>query len=142
MAEVADSWSENHTKRLAKLLGHEADGYEAGDSDGLFLVVPRLGTISPWSSKATDIAGLCGLDALKRIERGIAYTVSGISHALHADCTALLHDRMTESVLQNTSQLSQLFAHHQPQPLVSIDILADGKPALEAANRDMGLALA
>jgi phosphoribosylformylglycinamidine synthase len=142
MAEVADSWSENHTKRLAKLLGHEADGYEAKNSDELFLVVPRLGTISPWSSKATDIANLCGLDALKRLERGIAYTISGVSHESHADFATLLHDRMTESVLQNTSQLSQLFAHHQPQPLVSIDILADGKPALEAANRELGLALA
>ena len=77
MAEVADSWSENHTRRLAELLGHEADGYEAKENDELFLVVPRLGTISPWSSKATDIARLCGLDVLKRLERGIAYTVSG-----------------------------------------------------------------
>jgi phosphoribosylformylglycinamidine synthase len=142
MAEVADNWSENHTKRLAELLGHEADGYAAKENDELFLVVPRLGTISPWSSKATDIASLCGLDALKRLERGIAYTVSGISHESHTDYATLLHDRMTESVLQNTSQLSQLFAHHQPQPLISIDILADGRPALELANRELGLALA
>ena len=65
-----------------------------------------------------------------------------VSHESHTDYATLLHDRMTESVLQNTSQLSQLFAHHQPQPLVSIDILADGKSALEAANRELGLALA
>jgi phosphoribosylformylglycinamidine synthase len=142
MAEVDESWSEDHTARLAELIGYATDGYEAGDSDGLFLVVPRLGTISPWSSKATDIAGLCGLDTLKRIERGIAYILSGVSHEFRADCVDLLHDRMTESVLQNTSQLSQLFVHHQPQPLVSIDVLADGRAALETANRELGLALA
>lgn len=142
MAEVDKNWPSENTDRLAKLLGHKADDYEAKGSDELFLVVPRLGTISPWSSKATDIANLCGLHALKRLERGIAYTVSGVLHELHADCASLLHDRMTESVLQNTSQLSRLFAHHQPQPLVSIDVLANGKPALEAANRELGLALA
>jgi phosphoribosylformylglycinamidine synthase len=142
MAEVDENWSEDHTALLAELIGHAADGYEARESDELFLVVPRPGTISPWSSKATDIAGLCGLNALKRIERGIAYTVSGVSHKFYTDCATLLHDRMTESVLQNTSQLSRLFTHHQPQPLVSIDILADGRAALETANRELGLALA
>ncbi len=142
IAEVDEHWSEENTERLANLLGHASDIYEAVESDELFLVVPRLGTISPWSSKATDIASLCGLNALKRLERGIAYSVSGIPCELHAGCITLLHDRMTESVLQNTSQLSQLFSHHQPMSLVCIDILARGRTALETANQELGLALA
>jgi phosphoribosylformylglycinamidine synthase len=104
-------------------------------------VVPRFGTISPWSSKATDIAHLCGLGEVARIERGIAYTIAG-SIADEAGLRAILHDRMTESVLDRVEAAEMLFAHSEPKPLRTVAVLAEGKAALEAANRSMGLALA
>jgi len=142
IAEVDDGWGPESSERLAQLLGHAPDLFGSHASDELFVVVPRIGTISPWSSKATDIAGLCGLASLHRLERGVAYRISGVSHDQHAAAAALLHDRMTESVLSDVDQLDQLFAHHKPAPLVTVDVLAGGRAALELANRDMGLALA
>ena len=142
VAEVTADWAVDDTKRLAELLGDEVELFSDQAADNLFIVVPRIGTISPWSSKATDIAGLCGLDALVRLERGIVYHISGVPHALHAEVSALLHDRMTESVLSDVSGLDLLFAHHAPAPLVKIDLLGGGRAALEAANRELGLALA
>jgi phosphoribosylformylglycinamidine synthase len=106
----------------------------------LYLVVPRLGTISPWSSKATDIARQCGLPAVQRIERGIAYYAEG-GGGRRQQMAALLHDRMTETVLDSLDQAEQLFRHVEPRPLASIDIFARGRAALEEANRAMGLAL-
>ena len=106
----------------------------------LYLVVPRLGTISPWSSKATDIARQCGLPAVQRIERGIAYFTLG-ALGRRAEVAALMHDRMTETVLDSVDGVEQLFRHVQPRPLAAIDMLARGRAALEEANRAMGLAL-
>ncbi len=106
----------------------------------LVLVVPRIGTISPWSSKATDIARQCGLPAVRRIERGIAYYAVGAG-AKRGAIAARLHDRMTETVLDSLDQAEQLFRHVEPRPLASIDLLARGRAALEEANRAMGLAL-
>ncbi|SFH92639.1 phosphoribosylformylglycinamidine synthase [Modicisalibacter xianhensis] len=111
----------------------------------LFLIVPRLGTLSPWSSKATDIARNCGLSQVRRIERGVAYRVklgSVLSEEAFEAIVATLHDRMTESVLANASDAVKLFAHHDPAPLGQVDILAGGRPALETANGELGLALA
>ena len=110
------------------------------------LVVPRLGTISPWSSKATDIARQCGLSAVERIERGTAYYASPKEGArLGADEIAqllpLIHDRMTETVLTAFDGAAQLFHHYEPQPLKAVDILSGGMAALQSANREMGLAL-
>ena len=106
----------------------------------LYLVVPRIGTISPWSSKATDIARQCGLPAVQRIERGIAYYAARAG-AKRGEIAARLHDRMTETVLDTLDQAEQLFRHVEPRPLASIDLLARGRAALEEANRAMGLAL-
>ena len=106
----------------------------------LVLVVPRIGTISPWSSKATDIARQCGLPAVRRIERGIAYYIEGAS-GQKWEVAALLHDRMTESVLDTLDATEQLFRHVAPRPLVAVDVFARGRAALEEANRSMGLAL-
>jgi len=142
IAEVGEDWGSEHTERLAQLLGHAPELFEAHVADDLFVVVPRIGTISPWSSKATDIAGLCGLASLLRLERGIAYRISGISHDQHAAASVFLHDRMTESVLSDVDQLDRLFAHHTPAPLETVDVLGGGRAALEKANRELGLALA
>ncbi|MBI5860795.1 MAG: phosphoribosylformylglycinamidine synthase [Rhodocyclales bacterium] len=111
----------------------------------LFLVTPRLGTISPWSSKATDIARNCGFVAVKRIERGIVCHVAGVKKSVLAlrreEIAAQLHDRMTESVLDAVDAARALFQHVPPQPLVSVDMLAGGRAALVAANGALGLAL-
>ncbi|MCF7821100.1 MAG: phosphoribosylformylglycinamidine synthase [Mariprofundaceae bacterium] len=141
IAEVEHSWSDRDTEKLETILGDSPLPYSAEASDELFLVTPRVGTISPWSSKATDIAALCGLGSLNRIERGIAYTIPGTSHYEHAAIGKLICDRMTESVLSSTDELSQLFSHQSPAPVVTIDLMGDGHKALEAANIELGLAL-
>jgi phosphoribosylformylglycinamidine synthase len=111
------------------------------------LVVPRLGTISPWSTKATDIAQHCGVTAVQRIERGVVYylaTQSGksLSKAEQAAVSPLLHDRMTETVLATMDGAAEkIFKHGKPQPLATVDVLQGGSKALEKANREMGLAL-
>ena len=123
--------------RLKDLLGIPAS-LPAEPKGNLLLVTPRLGTISPWASKATDIAHNCGFSAIKRIERGIAYYFkSGEKSALAGRC----HDRMTESVLDNIDAAEQLFHHVAPQPLTTVDILAGGRAALVKANGELGLAL-
>src|SRR5690606_16251631 len=107
------------------------------------VVVPRAGTISPWSSKATDIAHNCGLrDKVVRIERGEQYFLSGISAADLEELKPLLFDRMTQAVLPSVEAAEVLFQHAEPRPLGSVDVLGSGKAAIEAANRDLGLALA
>ncbi|VAW76305.1 Phosphoribosylformylglycinamidine synthase, synthetase subunit / Phosphoribosylformylglycinamidine synthase, glutamine amidotransferase subunit [hydrothermal vent metagenome] len=109
-----------------------------------FWVVPRLGTISPWSSKATDIAHNCGLANVARIERGICFgleTESVLGDAALEQVMALLHDRMTESVLNHIEDAEVLFSHARPAPLASVDILQGGREALSAADRELGLAL-
>jgi phosphoribosylformylglycinamidine synthase len=114
------------------------------DVDGeLFLVVPRPGTISPWSTKATDIAHNCGLARVHRIERGIAYRIGGveIDGATRDAVAALLHDRMTQVVLGETAAADTLFRHAQPRPFSVVDILAGGRAALLSANGELGLAL-
>jgi len=124
---------------LQRLLqGRHVTGLE---EDGLLLVVPRLGTQSPWSSKATDIARRCGLDEVLRIERGVAFHVDGIDAASRGAVAPVLHDRMTQSVLTGLEQCASLFAHPEPRPLRHVPVLAEGRSALEQANRDMGLAL-
>jgi phosphoribosylformylglycinamidine synthase len=109
----------------------------------LILIVPRAGTISPWSSKATDIAHVCGLTAARRIERGIAYQVHSSGALDRARLTRLapvLHDRMTEMVLFDSADAAQLFEHAAPRPLTRVS-LAAGRAALEQANAELGLAL-
>ena len=123
--------------RLRDLLGIPAH-LPAEPAGHLLLVTPRLGTISPWSSKATDIAHNCGFGGIRRIERGIAYHLPATDAARAAP---RLHDRMTESVLDSIAAAAELFHHYEPQPLTRVDILAGGRDALVAANGELGLAL-
>ncbi|UCH54381.1 MAG: phosphoribosylformylglycinamidine synthase, partial [Pseudomonadota bacterium] len=116
------------------------------DGAEVLLVIPRLGTISPWASKATDIAQHCGLSKIKRIERGIAWRIGKLDKsALTAPerelLVPLLHDRMTENVLPDFSQAAQLFRDAEPAPLRTVDVLDGGREALTRANQDWGLAL-
>ncbi|MBL7089565.1 phosphoribosylformylglycinamidine synthase [Acidovorax sp.] len=137
-------------ERLAALLTY-GDPY-AGPEDGAVLIVtPRLGTLSPWASKATDIARNCGI-AIRRVERITEYRISlktgllGKTPELTAEqlarVAALLHDRMTESVVADRSAAAALFTELQPAPMEHVDVLAGGRAALEAANTRFGLALA
>ena len=108
------------------------------------IVVPRPGTISPWSSKATDIAKACDIDAIDRIERGITYTVKFSTKVSEGDLLGLspaLFDRMTEAVFTDSRDAERLFEHHEPAPLVVVPLKADGRDALVAANISLGLAL-
>ncbi len=142
VAEVEHGWSDRDTAGLARMLGHAPDIFEAEASNDLFLVTPRIGTISPWSSKASDIAALCGLDRMVRLERITAYRIAGAAPAQREMIAEVIHDRMTESVLSATKELARLFSRHEPSPLQTVDILKAGRAALDDANRDMGLALA
>ena len=137
-------------ERLAALLTY-GDPY-AGPLDGAAIVVtPRLGTLSPWASKATDIARNCGI-AIRRVERITEYRITlkagllGKAPELTAEqmaqVAALLHDRMTESVVADRSAAAALFTELQPAPMEHVDVLAGGRAALEAANTRFGLALA
>ncbi len=117
------------------------------------VVAPRPGTISPWSSKATDIAHICGLSSVVRIERVISYTVDLGEPASRFPLTPLdsaqlqalrsrLHDRMTQVVFGDLNACEALFRHETPRPMASVPVLAAGRAALVAANRSLGLALA
>ena len=121
---------------LERLLryGMPPDGGQQGKA--LFLVVPRLGTISPWSSKATDIARNCGLGGVRRIERGILFSVSSESKIDRDRIGALLHDRMTESVLGSLAEADGLFQHVPPRALGHVPLAT-----LDEANMRLGLAL-
>ncbi|RMX15348.1 phosphoribosylformylglycinamidine synthase [Vandammella animalimorsus] len=144
-------------QQLARLLdyGEPFAPAQAGAGDALVLVTPRLGTVSPWASKATDIARNCALP-VRRIERAVEYRLhlkpgllgqrEALSQAQWQQVAALLHDRMTESALRERQQAQALFESLPAAPLQTVDVLsggpAQGKQALEAANRDWGLALA
>ncbi len=115
------------------------------DDQHCLIVVPRVGTISPWSSKATDIAHNCGFANIERIERGVCYVIEGLSTLDPAQCRelhGLLHDRMVESVLANAAGLAQLFQNAEPAHFNRVAILERGHGALRHANEQLGLALA
>ena len=115
---------------------------EAREGLHLFLVTPRLGTISPWASKATNIAENCGLEGIERIERGMAVWLEGrLNDDEKQQWAALLHDRMTESVLPDFHTASKLFHHLESETFSTVDVLGGGKEALVKANTEMGLAL-
>jgi phosphoribosylformylglycinamidine synthase len=148
--DAAGALSDDDVARLKALLvyGEPFAGSEDGDA---FVVIPRFGTISPWASKATDIAHNCGMAHIKRIERGVSYRVQvktgllGGARALAQDkiaaVAALLHDRMTESVLRDAGDAAGLFRELEARPLAVIDVQGGGKAALVEANAVLGLAL-
>ncbi|CAN7298573.1 phosphoribosylformylglycinamidine synthase [Knoellia sp. LjRoot47] len=122
------------------------DPYAGGSpSEGPWTTVvvgPRLGTISPWASKATDIAHNCGLD-LRRVERVTEYTVEGVELTGEpwGAVAALLHDRMTETALPTRDASAALFEEREAEPMEHVDVLGGGRAALEGANTAYGLAL-
>ncbi|MEO6922131.1 MAG: phosphoribosylformylglycinamidine synthase [Collimonas sp.] len=148
--EASTTLSQDDIGRLNALLTY-GDRFTATDGGEEFIVIPRFGTISPWASKATDIAHNCGMAHIKRIERGIAYQVKlksgllgGVKKLSDDSVRAIadvLHDRMTETVLRSADDAAGLFRELDAKPLAFVDLLAGGKGALEAANSELGLAL-
>ena len=145
-AEISQALGSTENATLQQILIY-GPAIPAQASQGtLLLVTPRVGTISPWSSKATDIAQHCGLEKVQRIERGIAFYIqkksdSELTQAETQAVLPLIHDRMTETVLADFTEARQLFQHAPPQPLATIDLLGCGAGALKAANQELGLAL-
>ncbi|WP_294899992.1 phosphoribosylformylglycinamidine synthase [Tatumella sp. UBA2305] len=143
-ADVSSALTQDEQNRLQRLLKYGPSLAEHEPVGRLLLVTPRPGTISPWSSKATDIAHNCELSKVLRLERGLAFYIQAdtLSEAQWSQLAALLHDRMMETVFSSLSQAEQLFAHHQPQPVKAVDVLGRGRVALQEANLALGLALA
>jgi len=137
--DLASEPSAEDRRRLSLLLPLAQGGAESADPQ--VLVVPRLGTLSPWASKATDIAHACGLSAVRRIERGTLYYLAGLADSERALVLPLLHDRMTESVLGRPEDAERLFDSTSPRSLGVVRLGGDGKKALSLANRELGLAL-
>ena len=153
--------SDVEQERVAALLDYGVALDAPLDESGRLVlrVLPRLGTISPWASKATDIAHNCGMSGIKRIERGVRYVLTlergllGTKKLSDADLAAIagvLHDRMTQTVVDDGFDVAALFSAREGKPVQTVDVMgggeagaddAAGKSALEAANRDWGLAL-
>ncbi|MFI3156536.1 MAG: phosphoribosylformylglycinamidine synthase [Methylococcaceae bacterium] len=169
--DVENDLNDSQADILKQLLAYGSAQAGADIFGTRLLVVPRSGTISPWSSKATEIAQRCGLSELKRIERGIEYTLD-VNQPLPASVKALLHDRMTQTVLDGDIEpddcmdaggttprmgeveqrrerlpratqgaVAELFVQHQPKPLLTVAIIEQGRDSLVKANTELGLAL-
>ncbi|MDB1124657.1 phosphoribosylformylglycinamidine synthase [Vibrio algarum] len=144
-ADLTADLNGEEVEKVEKLLTYGPTIQEHEPAGSLLLVTPRPGTISPWSSKATDIARNCGLDKVKRLERGTAYYVessSALSQEQLSQVKALIHDRMMEVVFTDMDNAEQLFTVAVPAPVADVDILSGGQQALEEANISLGLALA
>ena len=130
-------------ERLASLLTY-GDAAEDVRADLAFMVVPRLGTISPWASKATDIVKNCGIEGVLRVERGTVYSLAlkvPLTEEEAAQSAGVLHDRMTESVVARDFPAENLFVELEGRPMATVALVEEGRPALERANVEMGLAL-
>ncbi|MET0322099.1 MAG: phosphoribosylformylglycinamidine synthase [Duganella sp.] len=155
--DAAAPLSADDTSRLGALLTYGEPAHP-DNTDGAveeFFVIPRFGTISPWASKATDIVHNCGMAHVKRVERGIAFRINLKSGILGSSIgapkkltdddvhtvAALLHDRMTESVLRHPDEAAGLFRTLDARPLETVDVIGAGQGALQQANTDLGLAM-
>lgn len=147
LLELNEPLDESGKSNLAGLLEY-GDACQPGSATSLQrVVVPRPGTISPWSSKATDILHNCGLKSVERIERGTVFsieteTTSPLTETELETLDSYLHDRMVQVVLDSVDAASVLFQTADPKPLKTVDLLEQGKDALTKANSDWGLALA
>ncbi|HXC02428.1 MAG TPA: phosphoribosylformylglycinamidine synthase [Opitutaceae bacterium] len=154
IVELAGDLASSDRAVLEKLLTYGPSRTAAAVTGLVQVVAPRPGTISPWSSKATDIAHICGLASVKRIERVIAYTldlgadahfksqISDLKSEMRQLLAARLHDRMTQVVFGDLAACDVLFHHTAPRPMASVPVLAQGRAALVEADRSLGLALA
>ena len=145
LIDCAQPLSDEQKQVLAKILTYGPVDEGHGEQGELFLVVPRVGTISPWATKATDIAHNCGLTGIHRIERGSAYYVKAAAGEFTAEqrsaIAALIHDRMMQVVLSDFDSAAALFGAQQPAPYQTVPLSTGGRAALESANVSLGLAL-
>ena len=145
-AQLAEPLTAAEGEVLARILTYGTPG--AAEPQGeLRVVLPRFGTVSPWSSKATDIARNCGLAKVARLERGVAWHFAfrdgkPMREKAELGLYEAIHDRMTETVVKSFAEAARLFERHEPGPLATVDLLGGGRAALEGANASMGLALA
>ena len=136
--------NKDELEKLERLLSYGPAAPDVEHEGQRLYVLPRFGTISPWSTKASDIVAHCGLDKVARVERGVAFYISAktplSSDELQA-LSALLHDPMIESVVTDLEEAEKLFRQELPQALLEVPLLTQGKGALESANKELGLAL-
>ena len=136
--------SEHQVVQALLTYGPRGNSVDEINQGQLIVVIPRLGTISPWASKATDIAKVCGLQSISRIERGIAFRIkarAALDATMLQGIASKLHDRMTETVTLDFDACANLFAHHTAKPLAHVDVINQGRTALVSANQSLGLAL-
>ena len=138
-ADLNDNLDENKTKQLTQLLSY-SEPLNINNAISSIVVIPRLGTISPWSSKATDIMHLCDMTQIKRIERAVVYHFDAKIKNQSA-VLACVVDKMTESELSSIDEANTIFDNFEPRPFSNVDILNQGKTALEKTNIELGLAL-
>lgn len=146
LIDCAEPLTDAQKDVLAKILSYGPVDTDHEDKGELFLVVPRIGTISPWATKATDIAHNCGLNGIHRIERGNAFYISAKDGKPFSDdqkkiIASLICDRMVQSVLYSFDEAEALFSAQTPAPFKTVPLNAGGKAALEKANVELGLAL-
>ncbi len=147
LVHAARPLAHEERQQLEAVLDHGQTQRSVRAGDRLLLVVPRLGTISPWSTKATEIVRGCGLEMIRRVELATAFHLAlagndALSDEALAQAAAILHDPMTESVLDTLDEADRVFAEYPPRPLEEILLGRDGRTALAAANQRLGLALA
>lgn len=146
-AELTADLNPQELDRLNHLLDVDCSVFQEGSRPTrslLFLVTPRVGTTSPWSSCSTDIAHHCGLAKVKRLECGVAYYIEEIAEISQSERVVLadlLHDKMTQSVFNDTCAVKSLFSVSEPTPATQFDILTEGRKTLEKVNLSFGLAL-
>lgn len=144
-ANLSAALSAEETQELEELLHYGPTLAQHEPKGECFVVIPRVGTISSWSSKATDIAHNCGLEKVIRLERGLAFYFE-FDRTLTADeedkLRSHIHDRMMESVVRKAEDAAKLFEQQEPKPFTTVDVLNGGRKALEEANVNLGLALA
>ena len=142
--DAAQPLSESELELLGRLLTYGPRAHLQAERGQRLLVTPRVGTVSPWSSKATDIARVCGLKCVRRLERGTLYFIDAEARLTEPELRelgALLHDRMTESLFLDTLEPKELFHAAPPRPLRVVALGEDGRAALARANLAWGLAL-
>ena len=146
--DQAQALTAEEMTRIHEILEISDKNQDATQPESGVIVVPRMGTISPWSSKATDIFHHCGLENLNRIETGILYEIQKadsndeLSDKERAQILPLLHDRMTQSVIPFFDEADSLFGKAKAKSLSTVDVVGGGRDALVVANTQLGLALA
>lgn len=144
-AELSEALNALEEQELTQLLHYGPTLAQHEPQGECFIVIPRVGTISSWSSKATDIAHNCGLNKVLRLERGLAFYFElerALNEKEQAQLISHIYDRMMETVIRTPQEAEILFQHQAPKAFTRVDILNGGRQALEQANVELGLALA